>query len=223
MKPHQQRVVEEKAELDAKLAKLKEFFGTDLYVSLDREEQRRLSHQHTVMTMYSDVLGMRIVAFHQPETGGASSLSNPDVVGAIDDDSIFASCNCLTKTPEVRFHKKGCKYRLICERNELYKQVTACQQAIRLGLGALAFHPEPYVEGEKYHQECSTYGIMEAALRPTGCLAPAASSTTPAASSTPNPDPRTAASITRSEPGDGPPTSDTPTSAYTNRSGWSCG
>jgi len=37
---------------------------------------------------------------------------------ATDDDSLIGSCNCLTKTPEVKYHKKGCKYRLIVERNE---------------------------------------------------------------------------------------------------------
>ena len=32
-------------------------------------------------------------------------------------DSVVASCNCLTKTNEVAYHKPGCKYRLICERD----------------------------------------------------------------------------------------------------------
>jgi hypothetical protein len=35
----------------------------------------------------------------------------------LDSDSIVASCDCLTKTDEVKFHRKGCKYRLIQERN----------------------------------------------------------------------------------------------------------
>ena len=35
---------------------------------------------------------------------------------ADDCDSVVASCNCLTKSPEVQHHKKGCKYRLIMER-----------------------------------------------------------------------------------------------------------
>lgn len=26
-----------------------------------------------------------------------------------------ASCTCLTKTPEVKFHKETCRYRQICE------------------------------------------------------------------------------------------------------------
>lgn len=36
----------------------------------------------------------------------------------LESDSVVASCNCPTKTDEVRFHKPGCKYRLIMERDE---------------------------------------------------------------------------------------------------------
>lgn len=36
-----------------------------------------------------------------------------------DSDSIVASCSCLTKTPEVAHHKRGCRYRLISERDSL--------------------------------------------------------------------------------------------------------
>lgn len=32
-------------------------------------------------------------------------------------DTIVASCDCLTKSPEVQYHKPGCRYRLICERD----------------------------------------------------------------------------------------------------------
>ena len=38
---------------------------------------------------------------------------------SVKSDSIVASCNCNTKTPEVKYHAKGCKYRLISERNML--------------------------------------------------------------------------------------------------------
>lgn len=37
---------------------------------------------------------------------------------ADDSDNLVASCNCLTKTPEPERHLKGCKYRLISERDE---------------------------------------------------------------------------------------------------------
>lgn len=31
--------------------------------------------------------------------------------------SMVASCDCLTKTPEVKYHKPGCRYRVIAELN----------------------------------------------------------------------------------------------------------
>lgn len=30
----------------------------------------------------------------------------------------MGACNCGTKTPEVVYHAPGCKYRLICERDD---------------------------------------------------------------------------------------------------------
>ena len=41
----------------------------------------------------------------------------------IDSDSIVASCNCLTISPNHFLHRHGCKYRLICERDEARKTV----------------------------------------------------------------------------------------------------
>ena len=63
MQPHQQRVVDEKAELDEKLTKLDAFGRTPLFASLPADEQGRLSHQHSLMEQYSAVLGERIAAF----------------------------------------------------------------------------------------------------------------------------------------------------------------
>ena len=37
---------------------------------------------------------------------------------SVQSDSIVASCNCMTKTPDAKHHAKGCKYRLICERDD---------------------------------------------------------------------------------------------------------
>lgn len=42
---------------------------------------------------------------------------------ADDSDSLVGSCNCLTKSPDIQYHKRGCKYRLISERN-------ACRAAL---------------------------------------------------------------------------------------------
>jgi hypothetical protein len=63
MQPHQQRVVDEKAELDERRKKLGEFKNTDLFVSLPWQEQERLNTQAHIMTMYSAVLGERIANF----------------------------------------------------------------------------------------------------------------------------------------------------------------
>ena len=61
--PHQQRVVEEKAELDAKLEKLIPFLSSDTCHALSFDERGRLKRQAEVMEMYSGILGARIAAF----------------------------------------------------------------------------------------------------------------------------------------------------------------
>lgn len=61
--PHQQRVVDEKRDLDDKREKLGNFKSTDLFASLPWQEQERLNTQAHIMTMYSAVLGERIAAF----------------------------------------------------------------------------------------------------------------------------------------------------------------
>lgn len=60
--PHQQRVVDEKTELDAKLNKLDAFFENPIS-RLDVSERKRLQLQASFMRAYSDVLGERIAAF----------------------------------------------------------------------------------------------------------------------------------------------------------------
>ena len=69
LKPHQQRVVDEKRELDDKLTKLDTFGCTELFKSLPADEQGRLCRQHSLMEQYSAVLGERIAAF--PPSAGA--------------------------------------------------------------------------------------------------------------------------------------------------------
>ena len=61
--PHQQRVVDEKRDLDDKREKLGNFKNTDLFASLPWQEQERLNTQAHIMTMYSAVLGERIADF----------------------------------------------------------------------------------------------------------------------------------------------------------------
>lgn len=63
LKPHQQRVVTEKAELDEKLNKLLAFHGTATFNALPEAEQERLIRQSVAMDEYSAVLAERIAAF----------------------------------------------------------------------------------------------------------------------------------------------------------------
>ena len=64
MQPHQQRVVDEKAELDRKAVALSAFIGhSSTFPSLPFEEQTRLREQNDVMWKYSEILGARIEAF----------------------------------------------------------------------------------------------------------------------------------------------------------------
>lgn len=61
--PHQQRVIGEKAVLDDKLKKLRQFFDAPLFAGLPGDEQDRLQRQAVAMTVYSELLGARIAAF----------------------------------------------------------------------------------------------------------------------------------------------------------------
>lgn len=63
MKPHQERVVEEKKELDKRRENLTAFTFTKTFESLPYSEKERLMRQHSIMEQYSDVLGERIAAF----------------------------------------------------------------------------------------------------------------------------------------------------------------
>lgn len=64
MQPYQQRVIEEKEELDKKAKALSDFIGnSQVFDTLDPEEQERLKEQNDVMWQYSEILGRRISAF----------------------------------------------------------------------------------------------------------------------------------------------------------------
>lgn len=63
MKKFQQRVIDEKKELDGKLNRLKAFFDTKLFNELPSAEQSRLRRQLLAMTKYSRILEERIIAF----------------------------------------------------------------------------------------------------------------------------------------------------------------
>lgn len=62
--PFQQRVVDEKADLDAKHDSLDGFIkASATFLTLDGAEQTRLVEQRYYMGKYSEVLGRRIAAF----------------------------------------------------------------------------------------------------------------------------------------------------------------
>lgn len=64
MQPHQQRVVDEKAELDEKIAKLRIFINENpAYLQLPQAEALLMHDQISAMARYSDVLGQRISIF----------------------------------------------------------------------------------------------------------------------------------------------------------------
>lgn len=61
---HQQRVIDEKAELDAKAKALSDFIGLNpVFETLNADEQERMKLQNDIMWQYSEILGQRIAAF----------------------------------------------------------------------------------------------------------------------------------------------------------------
>ncbi|WP_204249977.1 crAss001_48 related protein [Rhodoferax koreense] len=60
---HQQRVIDEKKDLDEKLQKLSAFYSTPIFHGLPESEQTRLLRQGVAMRAYSQVLGERIGEF----------------------------------------------------------------------------------------------------------------------------------------------------------------
>ena len=63
LRPHQQRVVNEKNELDFKREALDEFMGGELFCTLSEDEQIRMIKQSNAMMEYSEILGERVKAF----------------------------------------------------------------------------------------------------------------------------------------------------------------
>lgn len=63
LQPHQQRVVDEKTDLDDKITKLDAFITTPTCLALLFGERSRLKHQLDVMREYSGILGDRIKHF----------------------------------------------------------------------------------------------------------------------------------------------------------------
>lgn len=61
--PYQQRVVDERNDLDSKLGSLLTFIGTPVFHSLDGADRALLKQQADVMAEYSSILSIRIARF----------------------------------------------------------------------------------------------------------------------------------------------------------------
>jgi len=68
MAEYQERVLNEKDELDTKIHKLRLFFSSDIFRELSFDEQSRLSIQLGLMQQYSNILQERINAWPKSET-----------------------------------------------------------------------------------------------------------------------------------------------------------
>jgi len=63
MEAYQERVVEEKKELDEKISKLSPFISSEKFLSVKEDEANRLRNQLSIMVDYSNILGERIANF----------------------------------------------------------------------------------------------------------------------------------------------------------------
>lgn len=63
MKDFQQKVVDEKEELDAKTERLLSFINGEVFDALPVDERKRMSEQYYHMGQYSTILGKRIENF----------------------------------------------------------------------------------------------------------------------------------------------------------------
>ena len=68
IQPHQQRVIDERSELDDKLERLHKFFMCATFEILDEEEKLRLKKQASIMREYLSILDERILAFNKETT-----------------------------------------------------------------------------------------------------------------------------------------------------------
>lgn len=62
-KPHEERVIEELAELRTKIEALETFNKGDIYKTLPQVEQDMLLMQRNAMIVYANILGSRISRF----------------------------------------------------------------------------------------------------------------------------------------------------------------
>ena len=63
MQPHEQRVVDERDDLIAKMRKLSDFMAGQVFSKLPYEDRKLLEIQYSTMVAYRDVLSTRIGRF----------------------------------------------------------------------------------------------------------------------------------------------------------------
>lgn len=82
LQPHQQRVVDEKADLDDRRQKLQAFLLADpRAVAMDEAEKSRMERQYAAMSLYSDVLAERIDAWGVPNDDFLAGKAACDLSG----------------------------------------------------------------------------------------------------------------------------------------------
>ncbi|MEQ1977590.1 hypothetical protein [Xenorhabdus sp. SGI240] len=64
--PHQQRVIDELAELNERIEKLSVFIGGDTYNTLEETDRYLLRVQRSAMYNYAEILHMRVKRFSPP-------------------------------------------------------------------------------------------------------------------------------------------------------------
>jgi hypothetical protein len=70
MEPWQERVIQEKKELDEKIEKLKKFIKNAPEKLATETEMLRLEVQFTIMQSYSNILDVRIKSWEKPNDNG---------------------------------------------------------------------------------------------------------------------------------------------------------
>lgn len=86
--PHQQRVVDERRDLDEKLQKLSAFISSEKFLEIvqDEAERGRLVCQEETMRDYSAILGERIAAFRAAlDAAHASTVLYPAIKSAMEE------------------------------------------------------------------------------------------------------------------------------------------
>lgn len=68
LQPHQQRVVDEHADLVGRLDRLNDFIESNAFKAVDPAEQARMQNQGVLMFQLATVLKSRIDAFNPPPT-----------------------------------------------------------------------------------------------------------------------------------------------------------